>query len=407
MHSNPVRISQQIARALAGAMIIAAVVVGALAPRAGDVAAAGPCFGLPANFEVTSTSGGFVSGTSGDDVIMGGPGNDTLYGNGGNDRICGGAGNDTIRGNGGNDRLDGGVDNDWIAGDSGYDIIKGGGGLDTLRGGTEDDTLSGNAGDDDLFGDSGADTVDFSESLAGVSVSLEVKLDNVLVAVSFREGRDDLVSIENVTGSPFNDSIGGSSGPNRILGGGGNDTISGSGRAPGRPRPSGIDYLHGGIGTDTITCTDNSCLAYGSSDGDTINLNTPLSEGYGGDGDDRITVNTVSRVLADGGRNVDTITCETACTARGGDGSDTLLGGGQDDELFGGAGEDRIEGRGADDVMFGDSENDYLDGGAGIDSADGGAGEYDWCFAEGALNCENRYQFAPVAPLPPPPGVGG
>ncbi|MFY0731928.1 retention module-containing protein [Pseudomonas sp. NFX15] len=78
-----------------------------------------------------------VSGAhDGDDSLLGGAGNDILFGSGGNDSLDGGKGNDILLGGTGNDTLIGGQGNDiliggsggdtfvWKAGDTGSDVIK-------------------------------------------------------------------------------------------------------------------------------------------------------------------------------------------------------------------------------------------------------------------------------------------
>lgn len=80
-----------------------------------------------------------LMGTLGDDVIFGGDGNDRITGLGGNDTICGGNGDDEIYGVDGNDAL---------YGDAGNDKISGGNGNDSLFGGAGNDRLTGDAGDD-------------------------------------------------------------------------------------------------------------------------------------------------------------------------------------------------------------------------------------------------------------------
>jgi len=78
-----------------------------------------------------------VSGSNdGADTLMGGAGNDIIFGQGGNDALDGGKGNDILLGGSGNDTLIGGQGNDiliggsgadtfvWKAGDIGNDVIK-------------------------------------------------------------------------------------------------------------------------------------------------------------------------------------------------------------------------------------------------------------------------------------------
>jgi Ca2+-binding RTX toxin-like protein len=90
-------------------------------------------------------------GDSSSETLIGGPGNDFLVGNGGNDNLfglegddlaLGGDGNDTERGSfgndrmlggPGNDRLAGGEDNDFLKGNTGSDVMKGKSGLDQIR----------------------------------------------------------------------------------------------------------------------------------------------------------------------------------------------------------------------------------------------------------------------------------
>lgn len=107
-----------------------------------------------------------IVGGSGNDTINGGAGNDQLYGNSGidmieggdgADRIFGNAGNDILRGGNGEDVIVGGVGDDYIAGDAGGDWLYGGEGQDTLTGGTGNDYLDGGNGHDKLYGEAGND----------------------------------------------------------------------------------------------------------------------------------------------------------------------------------------------------------------------------------------------------------
>jgi Ca2+-binding RTX toxin-like protein len=64
-----------------------------------------------------------VLGGSGDDVLWGGLGANDLTGNGGNDILIGQAGNDRLFGNAGRDLLIGGLGRDELNGGSGDDIL--------------------------------------------------------------------------------------------------------------------------------------------------------------------------------------------------------------------------------------------------------------------------------------------
>jgi Ca2+-binding RTX toxin-like protein len=88
----------------------------------------------------------------------GGSGDDVMVGGGGDDKFKGGCGDDIMLGRGGNDCLDGGCGDDIIAGGKGRDHLKGGCGDDILLGGKNRDHLDGGPGRDYLDGGQGKDT---------------------------------------------------------------------------------------------------------------------------------------------------------------------------------------------------------------------------------------------------------
>lgn len=134
-----------------------------------------------------------VSGTAGDDLLIGSHKSDTIQGLGGDDILFGGNGHDV---------LDGGDDNDTVHGGNGDDSLDGGGGADLLFGNRGTDTLNGGAGDDVLHGGSGSDRIDGG---AGIDVALFsgdacdyrifFKTDGT-VAVIGRDGHDKLSGVE-------------------------------------------------------------------------------------------------------------------------------------------------------------------------------------------------------------------
>lgn len=108
--------------------------------------------------------------SSGDDILTGSGGFDTIHGLAGNDQISGGGnsdhlygdeGNDTLNGDDGNDFLFGGTGNDTLNGGTGNDDLRGEDGNDTLNGGTGDDSQNGGAGADVMTGGAGADHFDY------------------------------------------------------------------------------------------------------------------------------------------------------------------------------------------------------------------------------------------------------
>ena len=104
-----------------------------------------------------------ISGTSGNDTLVGTIFSDTLNGGAGNDTLIGGNSaydiRDVIYGGAGNDTIDGGYGNDELRGDAGNDNITGGFGADRLIGGTGNDVLSGAALADEIFGGDGIDFI--------------------------------------------------------------------------------------------------------------------------------------------------------------------------------------------------------------------------------------------------------
>jgi serralysin len=74
-----------------------------------------------------------VVGGQGNDVLYGDDGGDIVYGNLGNDTCDGGSGDDLIRGGQGDDVCTGDDGNDWISGDRGSDTMTGGTGADTFH----------------------------------------------------------------------------------------------------------------------------------------------------------------------------------------------------------------------------------------------------------------------------------
>ena len=71
-----------------------------------------------------------IIGTSADDKIRGGEGDDEISGKYGDDILSGGKGNDELDGGSGVDHLDGGKGNDELDGGSGVDHLDGGKGKD-------------------------------------------------------------------------------------------------------------------------------------------------------------------------------------------------------------------------------------------------------------------------------------
>jgi predicted extracellular nuclease len=181
-----------------------------------------------------------ATGDDGDDTLIGAGGNDNLYGGAGNDNVDGGEGNDMMTGDAGMDTLTGGMGNDKLYGGNDNDVLSGGDGNDHVHGDDGNDMLSGGTGNDTIDGGAGIDTVDYSISTAALVINLAAS------SASSGSEHDILYNLENVIGGSGNDSITGNLFANVLNGGAGNDLLTGGG---GRDT---FAYNLGG-GNDTIT----------------------------------------------------------------------------------------------------------------------------------------------------------
>ncbi|MEY4980083.1 MAG: hypothetical protein RLZZ352_2353 [Pseudomonadota bacterium] len=233
-------------------------------------------------------------------------------GNSQNNRITGNSGNNTLDGGTGADTLTGGLGNDTYIVDNAGDVVTEtstlatevdmvrssvsfvlGSNLEQLwltgadatdaTGNGLNNVLSGNIDENVLNGMDGIDTASYADAAFAVEVNLAITDYQYTVG----DGFDRLISIENLVGSAFNDSLAGDIGANQLEAGDGNDTLDGA---------AGNDTLIGGNGADGMT---------------------------GGAGNDRF---------------------------EGGDGNDTLEGGAGNDTLIGGSGGDVMSGGEGNDV---------------------------------------------------------
>ncbi len=156
---------------------------------------------------------------------------------------------------------------------------------------------------DTINGKSGIDTVSYVLATSGVNVSLCV----TGLQPTGGSGIDTLISIENITGSNFADTLQGDSGNNALDGGGGSDFVSYS-HATG----SVIIDLLGGLSTgaagfDTLFSIEN---AIGSSFDDTIygsDVNNVIASGDGND----LIFGSFGSDFIDGGSQRDAVNYET------------------------------------------------------------------------------------------------
>ena len=330
-----------------------------------------------------STVGGYLGYTPfGSDQLYGDDGNDLLvgnltlrltgivvfeYGGAGDDHLV--AGVDPITymdGGAGDDRLDGnpatfttavytdatsgvsvdlGLTTAQNTGGAGTDTLTGINGVigspfdDVLIGNDQANALTGGLGDDILNGGPGSDTAAYVSAANGVTVDL-----TIAGPQDTGEGKDTLVSIENVAGSFFNNQLTGDGGDNVLSvfggddilrGGGGNDTLADAG---------GSNILDGGPGDDTASL---QFFGVGPFTGYTVDLSiSGPQQVRAGEFDTFISVENLigtsfgDTFTGDGGANM----------LQGLHGNDTLTGGGGDDTLDGGMDDDtaRYSGQRAD-----------------------------------------------------------
>ena len=339
------------------------------------------------------------------ETVIGGTGNDDLAGSPLADTLFGGAGSDTLRG-------DAGIDILW--GEAGDDTLEGGAGNDTLNGDDGSDMLEGGAGGDTHNGGAGFDSADYRARTASVTASLDgsandgetVEVDNV---------KPD---VERLLGGGGDDTLTGNNGVNTLEGGAGDDLMD--------PGKGAGDQLLGGPGTDTVTYSARTAAVVldldGLADDGELNENdlidTDVENLTGGAGNDRLAGSAGANVLSGGNGNdildgdmggdvflggtgtdtADYSSRTAAVTAdpdgwaddgeagendlietdveglAGGSGNDVLTGALGTNVLSGGAGDDTVDGAQGDDDIDGGGGNDELRGGTGVDIVRGGAG---------------------------------
>jgi serralysin len=231
-------------------------------------------------------------GAAGNDVIAGRGGDDYLGGGSGKDAIDGGSGFDTLHfgANGSSDSLHGitldarkhSVTDPWgnketFAGIEGFqgtayrDEMVGSGADEIFRGGNGRDTIDGGGGTDEVRYDQ--DWSPGAKDERGVSVDLERGR-----ATDLSRQKDALANIENVYGSPDDDTIIGNGGDN-VLGGG-----------------YGGDKLTGGKGRDTFLF-DGTSVITGSVD--RITDFDPKADTFSLDNDDYFCALATTRAAGD------------------------------------------------------------------------------------------------------------
>ena len=399
----------------------------------------------------------YFYGGYGNDVINGGDTKafasvDDDYGYGGNDKMYGQYGNDTL--NGGNDTII--ADSYGASLYAGSDRLYGGWGNDTLNAGN--DVLTGDiasyadvyyGGQDMLFGDYGNDTLNGgNHTITGSNWALDSEVFYGFRGDYYGGYGNDIINMANITingndgydviyggyayaaGDTFeasvyggNDTVKGGntvihgnggddnistiaaydflSERNTLMGGGGNDTITGgkfsvfgdSGNdliyggmlVYYGDSDAGADDLYAGDGNDRITGAtqlldggtgDDYIYAgyemfYGGGGNDIMTGGTTTING--GDGDDRVYLNGTAFQSFFGGYGNDTITAGNLNINLGA-GDNFIYGQYGSDRAYGGAGYTILYGNYGNDTLNGAKGNDFINGGYGNDKLNGNAG---------------------------------
>lgn len=288
-----------------------------------------------------------ILGTDGNDVINGGPGSEFIQALGGDDTVNGGDGNDDIDGGAGNDILNGGNGQDHFRGGSGNDIIDGGADWDHV--------------------DYGGHSREFINWWQQPFTGIVIDMNEVQQVLNDGfGGTDTLISIEGISGTDFDDSFTGGSGPDNFTGNAGNDIITGN---------EGDDFFHGNDGDDTLSGGTGNDWFKGGQGNDHIDGGADWDHV---DYNDWQQVSGVTVDLAanqasnDGFGNIDTLVGIESVS--GSEFADVISGDANDNNLSGFLGNDVLNGNGGNDNLHGDDGDDVLDGGDGNDGLNGANG---------------------------------
>ena len=343
---------------------------------------------------------GWVS-ISGDDMLDGGPGGDTLDG-GGTDATPGVdtatyasamegvtvdlSGGNRGRGDAAGDSFDG---IERYVGSYHADIFIAGDDPDHITGGPTT-----GPGDSDT-GDTSNDTVSYARSDEGVTVDLSSSDPQSTTDNGYASG-DTLAGIENVVGSNHRDTLTAAAGGSVITGGREDDTLTGGAGsdtfvfAP----LDGDDEITGftvdGDAQDKIDLSAFTSIASLDDLKDTKDSNGEIS-----DTGTAVEINLPNdgEIRLNGVTNADSLTADNfifytkPIIGNTGDRFNNEINGGSgDDAIYGEQGRDILNGGAGDDEIYGGEDNDTINGGEGDDWLDGGPGIDTFVFEPGNGN---------------------
>jgi Ca2+-binding RTX toxin-like protein len=278
---------------------------------------------------------------------------------------------------------DSGGNDEWV-GTAFADAMKGGAGADSLDGAEGDDFLMGGADGDILIGGEGTDESGYADAAAGVTADLQDASANTGDAFG-----DSFDSIENLSGSSFDDILGGDGGANVLSGDGGQDVLRGRGGDDVLNGDAGNDELLGGTGVDSLKGGGGHDILNGGEGADSMrgdlgndryhvdDVADIVTEFAAGDGVDTVystityTLSQfVDKLVLTGSADLDGTGTGDANTLTGNSGANDLSGLAGNDVLDGAAGADHMSGGSGDDTYHVGSAGDVVDetGGDGVDT---------------------------------------
>jgi serralysin len=329
----------------------------------------GSSYTLPSNVEVldasqTSNVNLYLSGNSGNNIIIGNAANNIIYGGAGIDTMIGGAGNDTYVVDNANDvvtekvsegidlvqiaiataggayvlgnnienaaltntvafNLTGNAQNNVLTGNAANNILDGGEGADVMNGGAGNDTYI-----VDNVGDVISDSAGIDTARASISYTLGLGLENLTLLGAATDGTGNALA-NTVIGNDNNNTLDGAAGVDTLRGGRGDDRYIVDLTATNTLQDTVTELLN--EGTDTVQLRGgNAALATVS----TVAVGNHL-ENLDASATGQVRLNLTGNSLAN------ELTGNAANnTLNGGAGNDILIGGGGFDTLIGGVGAD-------------------------------------------------------------------
>ena len=370
----------------------------------------------PAGFEIT---GFLIIGTTGDDVLQGGPlndsiqakdGNDFLYGEGGDDLLNGGNGADEIFGGTGSDIASyAGLSTDYVISSSvsSTTVTKiAGGEVDVLReverieftnttitittnvggtftgtsasegfGGTEfddqmfglggNDTLTGLGGDDYIDGGSGADTL--IGGMGNDTYVVDSASDLIVEASGTGSGDKVIVQFDNYVLPGELEYLDLSTGAFIVTGNAKNNLIRGNDNSNRIDGGLGSDRMEGGRGADTyyvdssgdvVVETDNVAVSVGVGPLLTLDLGSTIDK----------VVSSVSATLGQFVEQLELVNGAGQLSGTGNELDNLITGNADNNAITGLGGNDTLNAGDGDDTLNGGSGNDTIDGGERLDT---------------------------------------